>query len=74
MTWRDVKSDPPPRDGTTVRLGRMSLDGSIGFIDGWWHDADDTDRDDDDGWVIGPTRKVRGDFFSHWQPIPPEAS
>ena len=72
MTWRDVKSDPPPRDtaflaGLWVRTWNGTRDGYsmdweqyVIWIDG---ETDEIPVDCDPGWSI--------DDFTGWQPLPP---
>lgn len=59
--WRDVKTDPPPRDGTPVLMA-YAADGKAHLVAKYGVGAYSGDILWEWGWAMPPT---------HWQPITP---
>lgn len=72
MTWRDVKSDPPPRDGARLILYCPEMAGPKEAFARW----DKIGPRDGFPWEDDSGSRIAEDQPTHWReiPLPPEAS
>lgn len=75
MTWRSIKDDPPPKDGTWIiaKLG----DGVPDRWDHWRgrcfvikHMGYTSTAGYDLGWTLFPGMGAEDDWLAEWQPLP----